>query len=116
MELTVCGNHPRAFYEFLITPKRWGFYFPGSGSMGFRNKAIPGALAALFGAGLTLPVAPAAAQQTQTPQRLDRIEVTGSNIKRTDTEGINPVQTITRKEIERTGQATVAELLRSISA
>ncbi len=42
--------------------------------------------------------------------------MTGSNIKRTEIEGVNPVQTITRKEIERTGQATVAELLRSISA
>ena len=82
--------------------------------MGFKLGAMPSALTLAFGAGLTLAMAPAVAQET--PQRLDKIEVTGSNIKRTETEGVNPVQTITRKEIERTGQATVAELLRSISA
>ena len=82
--------------------------------MGFKHKAMPSALLLTFGASLTLATAPAVAQET--PQRLDKIEVTGSNIKRTETEGVNPVQTITRKEIERSGQATVAELLRSISA
>ena len=82
--------------------------------MGFKYRAMPKTLIVAFGAGLTLAAAPVVAQQS--PQRLDKIEVTGSNIKRTDTEGVNPVQTITRKEIERTGQATVAELLRTISA
>ena len=82
--------------------------------MGFKTKALPSALFGMFGATLALVAAPASSQEG--PQKLERIEVTGSNIKRTDTEGVNPVQTITRKEIERTGQATVAELLRSISA
>ena len=82
--------------------------------MGFKLGAMPSALTLAFGAGLTLAMASAVAQEA--PQRLDKIEVTGSNIKQTDVEGINPVQTITRKEIERSGQATVAELLRSISA
>jgi iron complex outermembrane receptor protein len=83
--------------------------------MGFKHKALPRALVAVFGAaGLILAVGPVFAQET--PQRLEKIEVTGSNIKRTETENVNPVQAITRQEIERSGQATVAELLRSISA
>jgi len=47
---------------------------------------------------------------------LAAVRVTGSNIKRTDTETANPVQVIGRQEIEATGKATVADLLRSISA
>jgi len=47
---------------------------------------------------------------------LAAVRVTGSNIKRTDTESANPVQVIERQQLEETGKATVADLLRSISA
>lgn len=40
----------------------------------------------------------------QNTQELERVTVTGSNIKRTDTETASPVQIITRQEIERTGK------------
>jgi iron complex outermembrane receptor protein len=65
-------------------------------------------------AGIALVAAPAFAQSAS--EQLERIEVTGSNIKRTDTEGVSPVQVITRQDIERSGQPTIAELIRSISA
>jgi iron complex outermembrane receptor protein len=45
---------------------------------------------------------------------VEKIEVTGSNIKRVDQETVAPVEIITRDQIERTGQATVAEVLRNI--
>lgn len=45
-----------------------------------------------------------------------RIDVTGSNIKRADTEGPLPVQVITREEIERAGWTTAAELMNHVSA
>lgn len=51
---------------------------------------------------------PAFAQQTQ------RVEVTGSAIKRIGTEGPAPVDIITRKDIAKTGATTVNELIRSI--
>jgi iron complex outermembrane recepter protein len=54
------------------------------------------------------PAAPAAAPQ--------RVEVTGSSIKRLEGETALPVQTITREEIEKSGVTTAAELLRNISA
>lgn len=44
------------------------------------------------------------------------IVVTGSNIRRANTEGFNPVQVIGREEIETSGKSTTADLLRSISA
>jgi iron complex outermembrane recepter protein len=55
-------------------------------------------------------VAPAAlAQDAQQP--VQRVEITGSNIKRTDVETALPIQTITREDIKRTGASSVKELL-----
>ncbi|MEO5882836.1 MAG: TonB-dependent receptor, partial [Caldimonas sp.] len=47
-------------------------------------------------------------------QQLERVEITGSAIKRTDAEGPAPVEIITRKEIAKTGATSVNELVRSI--
>src|SRR5690606_5803943 len=41
---------------------------------------------------------------------------TGSNLRRVDAEGPNPVQVISREQLEVSGKATVADRLRSISA
>lgn len=61
------------------------------------------------------------AQDATTPptgpdKTLDAVVVTGSNIKRSDTAGPNPVQVVTREEIERTGKSTLTDVLRSLSA
>ena len=56
----------------------------------------------------------AAAQESTTT--LDRIQVTGSNIPRTDTETASPVQVISRQEIDRTGKATIAEYLQTLTS
>ena len=85
----------------------------------FLQSTLARSLAVIFGgSALALSVIPEAAAQEQQPaqQQLERITVTGSNIKRTDAEGVAPVQVITREQIERSGQSTVAELIRSISA
>jgi iron complex outermembrane receptor protein len=63
----------------------------------------------------------ATAQQTpqpaaQQPQKLERIEITGSNIRRTDTATVAPVQIITREEIARSGQQTVGDVLSRLPA
>jgi len=77
------------------------------------------ALALAIGAGASANAAfaqDAAAGDAQEAKTLDRIEVTGSNIPRTDTETASPVQVITRQEIDRTGKATVAEYLQTLTA
>jgi len=51
----------------------------------------------------------------QDAAKLEKIEVTGSNIKRVDIEGPLPVQVITRDEIERSAAASVGDLLRGLS-
>lgn len=66
-----------------------------------------------------LAVAPVAIAQTPaTPpaaaQKVEKIEITGSNIKRIDTETSSNVQVISREEIQKSGVNTVAELLREV--
>jgi iron complex outermembrane recepter protein len=50
-------------------------------------------------------------------QKIEKIEVTGSRIKRSaDSEGPTSVEVITREEIERRGANSVADVLRNLSA
>lgn len=54
---------------------------------------------------------PSFAQET-----LERVQVTGSNIKRLEGETASPVQVLSRQDLERTGKATVQEILQTLSA
>ena len=75
-----------------------------------RTKVCTAALVALGGT-LSLAVTPALGQQT-----LDRVEITGSSIKRIDVEGALPVQTISKDEISKGGFTSTEQLLQSITA
>jgi iron complex outermembrane receptor protein len=61
-----------------------------------------------------------ALSQTQTTAASDEtlatIVVTGSNIKRSGSDAPNPVQIISREELETSSKVTVADVLRSVSA
>lgn len=89
----------------------------------FKEVPIARVLRAAFGTGVAAGIAiaafPAAAQTTTDTadiQRGERVEVTGSSIKRIDAETALPVQVITKDEIDRSGAATVSELLQRVSA
>ena len=56
------------------------------------------------------------AQAQDNTQKLERVTITGSNIKRTDTETASPVQVISREEIERSGKQSIQEVLRGVTA
>ena len=56
------------------------------------------------------------AMAQQAAPELERVIVTGSNIKRTDAETASPVQVLTREAIERTGKQSIQEVLRGITA
>lgn len=75
--------------------------------------AVAAALLALTTVGAhaqsTSPVSSAA-------QKVEKIEITGSSIKRIEGETALPVQVITREDIEKAGVTTAAELLKTISA
>ena len=66
----------------------------------------------------TAAVAPAAAQSPgpASPPQLERVEVTGSSIKRIEAETALPVQILNRADIQRSGVSNVEQLLKSISA
>ena len=51
-----------------------------------------------------------------TGENIQKVEVTGSSIKRAEAETISVIQTLTRKDIEQTGKASIADVVRSISA
>lgn len=74
------------------------------------------AVATALGAGIGLAMVSAEALAQQSAQTKEKIEVTGSNIKRTDTETPSVVQIISKDQIERSGATSVAELLRQIPA
>ena len=76
----------------------------------FPPKKIATALIAI-GVGSTGISFVAHAQQAQ---KVDKIEVTGSNIKRVDSETPSPIQVITRDDIQKSGANSVAELLRDM--
>jgi iron complex outermembrane recepter protein len=76
------------------------------------------ALLQVLGAGLAAGAAslPAMAQVTSEPAAKERIEVTGSSIKRVEGESALPVTVISREEIDKSGATTPMELLQLISA
>ena len=60
---------------------------------------------------------PAAAWAQDTPaQQMQRVEITGSSIKRIDAETALPVQVITRDQIQKSGATNVEQLLQTISS
>ena len=60
---------------------------------------------------------PVAAQETPAPpQKVEKVEVTGSSIKRVQSEGALPIQVITKADIDRAGITSAEQLLETISA
>lgn len=73
-------------------------------------------LAVLQTLGVSVALGATANASAQAPAKPEKIEVTGSNIKRVDQEGPAPVVVIKREDIEKSGATSVSELLRSITA
>jgi iron complex outermembrane receptor protein len=74
--------------------------FPGRGAAGLPLLAL-----------LALP----ALAQEAAPKPVPRVEVTGSNIRRSEAETASSVITVNRADIERSGKNTVAELLQDLA-
>lgn len=69
-----------------------------------------------YGISLSLIAAPMAFAQAPTePQRVERVEITGSSIKRIATEGALPLTIITRAELDREGITTAEQLILNLS-
>lgn len=78
-----------------------------------RKTLVARAVLITFGSAASLiTMQPALAQSGPT---LQRVEITGSNIKRAEAETASPVQTVSRTDIEKSGKSTVAELLQTLA-
>jgi iron complex outermembrane recepter protein len=83
--------------------------------MNSKLKQLSYALAPILGAGVALTVAstPVFAQQAQ---KIEKIEVTGSNIKRVEGEGPSAIVVLTKEDIDRSGATNAYELLNLVAA
>ena len=66
------------------------------------------------GAAFAQDAAPADQATPQNAATLDKIEVTGSRIRRVDAENASPVVTIDRQAIEKTGKLTIGDLVQEL--
>jgi iron complex outermembrane recepter protein len=88
--------------------------------MGFHKTFVTNSKGSRMNQKKQLAVAVAAAilvvgvSHAQSSQKVERVEVTGSNIKRVDSETPAPIQIISRADIERSGAQTVSDLLQKI--
>lgn len=57
-----------------------------------------------------------AQEKTETTEKIQKVEVTGTSIKRTNTETASPVQVIKAEDIKRSGASNMTELLQTIPA
>ncbi len=72
-------------------------------------------IAMMFGAGAAAAIsAPAFSAEEESAEDVERIEVTGSRIKRADMEGANPVQVITRQDLVASGISNMGDILQEI--
>ncbi len=79
-----------------------------------KSNTVHQAVLAAFGAGVAIGLAlPAWAQQAQ---KVEKIEVTGSNIKRIEGETALPVTVITREQLEQQGIVTAMEAIERLSS
>jgi len=78
----------------------------------FNRTRLAAAVSAAFGVGL-IAATPATSLAQQT---MDRVEITGSSIKRIEGETALPVQVITREDIQKTGASNVEQLMLTISS
>jgi outer membrane receptor protein involved in Fe transport len=82
-----------------------------------RIASLPAGIAAVLASPLAFAqdAAPAADQAPDAQAKtLDRIEVTGSRIRRVDAENASPVITIDRAAIEKTGKITIGDLVQEL--
>ncbi len=81
----------------------------------FRRTVLAKSLLIAFSGTAAFYNGPANAQPAPA-QELKRVEITGTNIRRTDTETASPVQIITKQDIDQSGKGTVAEYLQTLTS
>jgi iron complex outermembrane receptor protein len=94
--------------DYRITIER----FSGSFEMQTNSTLAKAIRFALIGGAATAALSTSIVSAADNEAKVERIEVTGSRIKRTDLEGSSPVTTIDASAIEKTGELSMADVLR----
>lgn len=81
--------------------------------MTLKTNKLRDAISLALVAGTVATAGAAQAQESSSTTTLDRIEVTGSRIKRTEIEGPSPITVISRADIDVSGELSVADFLRN---
>lgn len=81
-----------------------------------KEKVLSQSLRVMFSGGLMISAGLFAhTALAQEDAKIQKVEVTGSNIKRAEAETASPVQIINRADIDKSGKATVAEYLQTLA-
>ncbi len=64
----------------------------------------------------TATMATYAQEENKAGEKVQRVEVTGSNIKRVDLEGVSPITIISREQILRSGATSVLDVMRNLTS
>lgn len=83
-------------------------------NLGVEGRFRSAARLAFVGGAVGAVAAPAAVHAEDKATQLQGVQVTGSLIRRVDTESANPVTTVSRKAIEASGVTTVGQLLQQL--
>lgn len=82
----------------------------------FKHSKLCTGLVLAFGSLAIAPTAAVAQEAKPEVKTLQRVEVTGSSIRRADAETSSPVQVISKDDILQSGKGTVAEYLQTLTA
>ena len=69
----------------------------------------------LLAGGLLAVAVPATAQEEGDSAELERVEITGTRIRQSDIEGVNPIQTVSREDLDRSGVQSIGEFIQQLT-
>ena len=81
----------------------------------YKNSLLANSVRLALVGGVVALTAPVALAAEEAPEKVERIEVTGSRIKQVDMETASPITVLTAEDIKLTGEATVADVLNNSS-
>ena len=93
--------------------KKWPLVFWGENKMRVKARLLELLMITIIISGF-LMTANAEESPPLTPETTERIEVTGSHIKRIDVEGVSPVQTISHQDLEKKGYDNLGDVVKDL--
>ena len=82
----------------------------------FKKIRLAQSLCLAFSGGAVIWAPHVSAQTADAPPELQRVIVTGSNIRRVDSETPSPVQVITSEDLKRSGATSVQQVLQTLTS